>query len=295
MAILLMEQTRYHLKKGQKLLKVYQKASERERRLALVKEALERTAEASVDALHASMLLGSASSRPPVASSGKEPVENLYDLVGQRKEPKPSEYEKEASRLQVDRRSFRKLRDRYEKELERKKERIAELKEQDASSERIDSLKEEKEVLALRKKDAKEQVQQIDKMLQQKLLEHIGVDRSGNDERSLFQVNRYGYYEERPIPIDKEQPSGLIYRVQIGYYTKGNRPKEKLEGLYPIWGEKVSEKYIRYCVGRFRNYREAEKAKGYLRKNGFDGAFIVAYRDGEKVPVVDAIKEKEGE
>ena len=294
MARLLIKQSRTHLLKGQKLLRTYRGAPEPERRQALAEEALETTAEASVDVFHASMLLGSASPRSPVASLRRGGKGDLYDLVSERKEQKPSQYEEEASRLQVDRKSFRTLRKRYDQDLKEKKKDIQELRDQGASSERIDSLEEEKEILALRKKDAKEQVEQIDKMLENKLLDHIGADTS-KEGRSDFQVNRYGYYEDRSIPIDAEQSKGLIYRVQVGYYSEGNRPEKKLEGLYPIWGEQVSEKYLRYCVGRFRRYGEAEKAKAYLRKNGFEGAFIVAYRDGTKVPVVDAIREEEGE
>jgi hypothetical protein len=301
MALRLLERARGSLKEGARFLKAYRRTEVEQERKEWAKKALYRTSDASVDAFHASMLLGNKGPKelPSPADSNRSASrpkmedKNLYDLMKGIGEKEAGDYEKEASRLQVDRRSFRKLRDRYERELEEKEERMEEMRKKDASAERIDSLKEEKELLSLKKKDAGDQVEQIDEMLQKKLLKHIGVDTS-DEEENVFQVDRWGYYEDRSIPIDEEQPSGLIYRIQVGYYSQGNRPEEKLEGLYPIWGKQVSDKYVRYCVGRFRGYEQADKAKEYLRRRkGFGDAFIVAYEDGEKIPVVEAIKSKD--
>lgn len=306
-AIELMRNADRLLKEGDVFLKLYQERSDEGERRIVRKNALNRSAEASVDAFHASMLLGTEDpENAPLAlkegteeRKGKmERDEDLYELMGGMEERKKemSGPEKEAGRLELDRQSFRSLRDRYKKEIDGKTERIAELKKQKAPEERIDSLKEEKELLELKKEDAEEQVANINGILQERLFEKIGLDSAERNEGTVFQVDRHGYYEDNPVPIDKEQKDGLIYRVQVGYYSKENRPEEKFEGLYPLWGEEVSDQYVRYCVGRFRDYSEADRAKDYLNEEGgFPDAFIVAYKDGEKIPVVEAIKENEEE
>lgn len=295
-----MERARRDLKEAEIYLRKYRRAGGEEEQEGLVEKAMTRTADASVSAFHASMLLGT---RSPIPAEKKKQDssregrpkmrdKNLYDLMGDVKRSEAPDYEEKVSRLQVDRQSFRSLRDRYEERLEQKREKVRDAKASGAPEKRVERLQEKKELLALKKKDAAEQVEQIDEILQEKLLEHIGVDSTKGS--NVFQVDRWGYYEEDPIPIDSAQPSGLVFRVQIGYYSKGNRPDEKLEGLYPIWGQRVSDKYVRYCVGRFSHYEQANKAKAYLREEkGFGDAFIVAYRDGEKVPVVEAIRDRE--
>ncbi len=291
-AKMLMKKAQEDLRKGAGFLKAYRNASPGNRRKTLAEKALNRTAEASVDAFHASMLLGKRDVEP---KEGRPKMEekNLYDLMKGVQEKQTPSYDRKVSRLEADRESFRTLKERYAQRLDRKRESLRNLKEKGKESEKRKRLKEEIELLSLKKKDATEQVKSIDRMLQDRLLEHIGVD-SSDKGKNLFQVKRWGYYDDRPIPIGTEQPEGLMFRVQIGYYSKGNRPEEQLEGLYPIWGEKVSGHYIRYCVGRFRGYEEADKAKKYLRaEKGFEDAFIVAYKDGEKIPVVKAIKERD--
>jgi hypothetical protein len=289
MALKLMKRAERDLEEGAAYLRAYRKAEDKSVRKALAEKALYRTADASVDAFHASMLLGR--KRPFKSGGPKLEKENLYDMMGHVKKREEPSYEEKVSRLEADRSNYRRLRERYEKKLRKKKDELEALKKGKATADRIEGLKKRIELLTLRQKDAADQVRTIDGMLQDKLLRHIGVD-SSKAEANRFQVDRWGYYDERAVPIDSGQPDGLIYRVQIGYYSKGNRPDKKLKGLYPLWGEKVSDRYIRYCVGRFRGYDQAAKAKTYLREEkGFDGAFIVAYKDGKKIPVVDAIKE----
>ena len=43
--------------------------------------------------------------------------------------------------------------------------------------------------------------------------------------------------------------------------------------------------WYRYIVGNFMNYSEASKLRNKLRLQGLREAFIVGYRDGQRVPI----------
>ena len=92
---------------------------------------------------------------------------------------------------------------------------------------------------------------------------------------------------EKLDEIDKNE---ILFRVQISA-SKKSVPLKKynFKGLYPIFREKEDLTY-RYFYGKTSNYQEARKLKRKARKSGYKSAFIVAFKNNNKVPLNSVIK-----
>ena len=133
----------------------------------------------------------------------------------------------------------------------------------------------------------------------QNLLER-GVEPGFNEDLAIFEQQRKpaegiriaeaplnAYSDENPIPVGVKLPSGLVYRVQVGAFSK---PIEQtMYNMFtPITGEKVSMGYTRYMAGYFNNFSSVEQALSQVKSIGYDDAFMVSYCDGERIPIAEA-------
>ena len=90
---------------------------------------------------------------------------------------------------------------------------------------------------------------------------------------------------EPPLTMDE-----VIYTVQIGAY-KEKVPVNltlmylKIEG---IKSETTQEGLVVLTAGSFKNYEDATKKRNLLIREGIDDAYIVAYRNGERIPIEKA-------
>jgi hypothetical protein len=94
-------------------------------------------------------------------------------------------------------------------------------------------------------------------------------------------ADSYGAYKKR-----KAVP-GLVYKVQIGAFKNYNITKyfnrhDNFSGTVDEDGT------MRYTLGAFSDYWEADKFKSYLRNMGVNGAWLVAYKDNKRVSMKDA-------
>ena len=92
-----------------------------------------------------------------------------------------------------------------------------------------------------------------------------------------------------PIPIDAPMPSGVVYKVQIGAF-KQEIPNELFSDLAPVSGESVGNGLTRYAVGMFTTPEGALKATQTVRERGYRDAFVVAYQDGRRVSLSQAMR-----
>lgn len=96
------------------------------------------------------------------------------------------------------------------------------------------------------------------------------------------------YTSEDDVPRDIVQPSGVIYRLQLGAYSNPIDPS-LFQGMYPIIAETLQGGKIRkYYAGAFHLKAQAEYGKQITTKCGFPDAFIVAWYDGRKVSLARA-------
>ena len=106
------------------------------------------------------------------------------------------------------------------------------------------------------------------------------------DEPLAFQVSdKSPYNAQNPIPVNESFPTGVIYKIQLGVFSK-SLDINSFKGMNPVSIERPSgAKVSKYFIGRFRKFTEAEKALTIVRSKNFKDAFIVAWLDGKSIPV----------
>ncbi len=85
-----------------------------------------------------------------------------------------------------------------------------------------------------------------------------------------------------------DESRGVVFKVQIGAFTQKDLSKY-LDNARNFSGEE--ENGVRkYTLGVFRDYWDADTFKKYLREMGVKDAWIVSYRDGQRVPIKDVLE-----
>lgn len=105
----------------------------------------------------------------------------------------------------------------------------------------------------------------------------------------LFELQPAGSARTEPILMDAPMPEGLVFKVQIGAFR---RPvsEEAFSDMTPVMGETVGNGLVRYTAGLFTGFRQAAEAKDKVRGRGYTDAFVVAYRDGKRIPLGEAMR-----
>ncbi len=99
-------------------------------------------------------------------------------------------------------------------------------------------------------------------------------------------------FEEKVEEFGKDESlkKGLIYSVQIGA-SKDPLPPKYFKSFDKVLKYK-EENMFKYMVGKFTDYQAAKKYSQEVKNKGIEGAFIVAFKDGEKIPVKKARQTK---
>lgn len=80
---------------------------------------------------------------------------------------------------------------------------------------------------------------------------------------------------------------GVVFKVQVGAFRKMDL--EKYANSSKEFSEEGGDDLRKYVIGNFRNYEDANVLKRYLREMGVEDAWIVPYRDGQRVPLKDVL------
>lgn len=96
-------------------------------------------------------------------------------------------------------------------------------------------------------------------------------------------VDTMVYSDSNPIPIIKQQPKGVVYRIQIGAFGAPRQPKF-FKNMVPVVGVKAGQ-VTKYYIGCLRRYEDAEKALKTVKERGFKDAFIAAWYNGSVVAI----------
>jgi hypothetical protein len=80
---------------------------------------------------------------------------------------------------------------------------------------------------------------------------------------------------------------GVAFRVQIGAIEE--KHAEGFEEGSPEFDISKEDGYLKYLVGYFRDYDEADKLKKGLRKLGLRTAWVVPFKDGNRVPLKEVL------
>jgi epidermal growth factor receptor substrate 15 len=95
------------------------------------------------------------------------------------------------------------------------------------------------------------------------------------------------YSDDNPIPLDIALPEGIVYKVQVGAF-RNEIPQSHFAEFAPIMGETVGTGITRYTVGLFKGFTSADLAKAEIRGLGYRDAFVVAFRNGVRIPLYEA-------
>ncbi len=95
--------------------------------------------------------------------------------------------------------------------------------------------------------------------------------------------------EDEPKEVVTPDNSGVIFKVQIATSSLNLPTKpENFKGMSDV--EMVpSGKWFKYFVGSYKTIDEAKARQQEVQEKGYDTAFIVAYEDGKKISVSDAV------
>ena len=95
------------------------------------------------------------------------------------------------------------------------------------------------------------------------------------------------------LPIPTKQIKTLVFRVQIFASSKKITDAQYIINKHNI-SKQIFEYHIntiyRYSVGAFRTFPEASTYCQTVKNKGIRDAFVVAYKNGIKIPIKDALK-----
>ncbi len=90
--------------------------------------------------------------------------------------------------------------------------------------------------------------------------------------------------------VNSAETKGYYFKVQIASSSKSVSTKSyNFNGLEEVESVKVGA-YYKYYLGKTSNYNEAKKYLQKAKSKGYTSAFISAFKNGEKVPLSEAIK-----
>lgn len=108
-------------------------------------------------------------------------------------------------------------------------------------------------------------------------------------EKDLFvRTTRGVYSESKPIPMDMPMPKGVYYKVQVGAF-RNQIPQNLYDEFAPVCGESLNNGVTRYTAGFFKTFDTADQTKKEIRSMGYNDAFVVAFRDGKRIPLYEAM------
>jgi hypothetical protein len=107
-------------------------------------------------------------------------------------------------------------------------------------------------------------------------------------ENEIFvRLEKGAYSESNPIPMDVDLPEGVVFKVQVGAF-RNPIPQDHFREFAPMSGEQLNNGITRYTAGLFRTFNTADFAKVEIRGIGYSDAFVVAFKDGVRIPLYEA-------
>ena len=94
---------------------------------------------------------------------------------------------------------------------------------------------------------------------------------------------------ESNVLVNTMAAKGVVYKVQIGAFKNKDLSKY-FSNNKNFSGEVDADGTKKYTLGSFPTYWEADNFKKYLREMGVSDAWVVAYKDGKRIEVKDALE-----
>ena len=115
----------------------------------------------------------------------------------------------------------------------------------------------------------------------------VYADRARQLQTDSFRILQTSPYNElNPIPSNISLPDGLIFRIQLGAYSKPVSDNT-FGGLSPVSYEVINGK-IKYYSGIFYSSESAGEALKDVREHGFSDSFLIPFYDGKIISIEKA-------
>ena len=95
--------------------------------------------------------------------------------------------------------------------------------------------------------------------------------------------------KESPVVNSMDYSKGIVFKVQIGAFKNKDLSKY-FENNENFGGETGEDGAQRLTIGIFRDYWEADTFKKYMREMGVKDAWIVPFKDGQRVDIKDVLE-----
>ncbi|MDP4588826.1 MAG: N-acetylmuramoyl-L-alanine amidase [Flavobacteriales bacterium] len=110
-------------------------------------------------------------------------------------------------------------------------------------------------------------------------------------EKEKPEENKTSTTNWRASIVQEHIRKGVKFQVQI--LTSSNaieKTSSEFNGLTDV-DEYISNGLYKYAVGSTSNYKKAQEMQKTLRENGFPGAFVIAFKNGERVGLNEALSD----
>ncbi len=95
--------------------------------------------------------------------------------------------------------------------------------------------------------------------------------------------------KENPVVNSMDFSKGVVFKVQVGAFK--NKDLQKYFDNNPNFGGEAKDgEPQKITIGIFRDYWEADTFKKYMRDMGVKDAWIVPFKDGERVDIKDVLE-----
>ena len=105
--------------------------------------------------------------------------------------------------------------------------------------------------------------------------------------KAIAKAKQEGVSQPAGTPVVSDD--GVVFKVQIGAFRNKDLSKY-FENNENFGGETDADGIQKITLGKFRDYWEADTFKKYLREMGVNDAWIVPYKDGERVAMKDVLE-----
>lgn len=128
-------------------------------------------------------------------------------------------------------------------------------------------------------KEYKQEIENKDKLEKKEVVEEV----KGNKEEN--KIDKNDKKKNKEVPVEK----GVVFSVQIATSSvKYELLPENFNGVENVTIYEAGGLF-RYTVGKEKNMTDANTLQLQLRANGFTDAFIVAFSDGVRIPISEAL------
>lgn len=94
--------------------------------------------------------------------------------------------------------------------------------------------------------------------------------------------------DERSVEyVQKDPKDKTLFRIQVGAFTRV-LSKDIFEDVPELFVITTDDGLTRYYSGTFDNFQDAANAKIDLVSQGFDGAYVVSFKGGQKISLLEA-------